>query len=78
MNKIGAILSVCPTSIDNKHLEHMVIDAEDVDNYDLAVHFHKAIEFIDRCRKITGVLVHCQAGISRSATVLIAYMVQNK
>lgn len=40
-------------------------------------HFQKAIDFIQNARDIGGnVLVHCHMGISRSATLVIAYLMK--
>lgn len=36
------------------------------------------IEFIEKNIKKTNVLVHCFAGVSRSATAVIAYLMKNK
>jgi len=36
--------------------------------------FSECIDFIDSARQSGAVLVHCEQGISRSATVMIAYL----
>jgi dual specificity phosphatase 12 len=53
-----------------------IIQAHDKENYDIIQHFEKAYDFIDRHRKYTSVLVHCFAGISRSASLIIAYLMK--
>lgn len=51
------------------------LPALDDGHQNLRQYFHEAIEFIDCCRTNGDrVLVHCQAGISRSATIVIAYI----
>ncbi|XP_015922369.1 uncharacterized protein [Parasteatoda tepidariorum] len=50
-----------------------------IDNYSekLLPHFSKAFQFLDKVRESGGcVLIHCLAGISRSATVAIAYVMK--
>lgn len=45
---------------------------------DLRMHFHSASEFIEEARRRNArVLVHCHAGISRSSTVVIAYVMKH-
>ncbi len=37
----------------------MHIEADDAENFDLKVHFNKALEFIEEHLKHSNVLVHC-------------------
>ena len=41
-------------------------------------HFPAVIAFIKQGAKAGGVLVHCYAGVSRCATCVIAYLMQEK
>uniref|UniRef100_A0A8C6SRQ9 Dual specificity protein phosphatase n=1 Tax=Neogobius melanostomus TaxID=47308 RepID=A0A8C6SRQ9_9GOBI len=67
---ISALLNVssnCPNHFEDNHKE------------DISRWFLDAIEFIDSVRDSSGrVLVHCQAGISRSATICLAYLMKRK
>eukprot|EP01016_Furgasonia_blochmanni_P007181 TRINITY_DN12875_c0_g1_i7.p1 TRINITY_DN12875_c0_g1~~TRINITY_DN12875_c0_g1_i7.p1 ORF type:complete len:237 (+),score=28.06 TRINITY_DN12875_c0_g1_i7:61-711(+) len=56
---------------------HEVIEADDIETYNLSVYFEKAHEFIEFHRnRGTNVYVHCFAGVSRSATIIIAYLMK--
>lgn len=55
------------------------IPVEDSNTADISSHFHEAIEFIDRVKQSGGkVLVHCEAGISRSPTICMAYIMRTQ
>ncbi|XP_025832108.1 dual specificity protein phosphatase Mpk3 [Agrilus planipennis] len=57
------------------HIKYMQIPITDHWSQNLASHFPRAIEFIDEARsRKKGVLVHCLAGISRSVTITVAYL----
>lgn len=60
-------------------LVYKKIMVNDSTQEDIGEHFEEALRFIDEGRKQgKGILVHCQAGISRSATVVIAFLMKHE
>jgi len=55
---------------------HIVI--EDWIGEDILSHFDNTFEFIEEGRQKGGVLVHCLAGVSRSSSICIAYLMKKK
>ncbi|KAK9790753.1 hypothetical protein WJX73_001438 [Symbiochloris irregularis] len=46
----------------------------DDNDEDIMQHFHETNKFINEARQAGGALVHCYAGKSRSATLILAYL----
>uniref|UniRef100_A0A8B9PWA2 Dual specificity phosphatase 22 n=1 Tax=Apteryx owenii TaxID=8824 RepID=A0A8B9PWA2_APTOW len=56
-------------------VKYLCIPAADSPSQNLARHFRESIKFIHECRLTgEGCLVHCLAGVSRSVTLVIAYI----
>ena len=59
-------------------MKYKVISIPDTSNQQLIRHFPAAISFIKEGMMKGGVLVHCYAGVSRSASCVIAYLMQER
>lgn len=52
------------------------VDILDLEESDLEKYLHECLHFIDACVGYNAnILVHCNAGVSRSASVVIAYLI---
>jgi len=72
LNLILGIDSIYPDDFIYKN-----IPARDVARQDLSQYFLECVQFMDEAIKNGGkVLVHCSQGISRSATIVIAYLIK--
>uniref|UniRef100_A0A8D2MZW1 Dual specificity phosphatase 1 n=1 Tax=Zonotrichia albicollis TaxID=44394 RepID=A0A8D2MZW1_ZONAL len=76
---ITALINVsanCPNHFEG-HYQYKSIPVEDNHKADISSWFNEAIDFIDSVKSEGGrVFVHCQAGISRSATICLAYLMR--
>merc|ERR1719336_2637747 len=75
-HKITAVLNVSKQpSLFPEYFRYKEVPIEDADWEDIDAHFNSCIRFIDDEIKNDGrVLVHCKRGISRSATIVVAFM----
>ncbi|KAK6180931.1 hypothetical protein SNE40_008895 [Patella caerulea] len=80
-NNIKYVLNVTshvPLYFENQGIKYRRIPASDSCQQNLKQYFEEAIEFIDDARQNNRrVLIHCQAGVSRSATLTIAYILKH-
>jgi len=78
LRKITHILTLCdclPPKFPGE-FNYKVIEVLDDPSVRLSAHFRETGEFINAAIREGGqVLVHCFAGVSRSATVVIAYLI---
>lgn len=73
----------CADDVDNfhpKHFEYMRLDVKDQgEDEGISRTFEAAFAFLERVEQEGGrVLVHCLAGINRSPTIVIAYLVHSR
>ncbi|XP_059090927.1 dual specificity protein phosphatase 3-like [Tigriopus californicus] len=63
----------------NTGIQFLGIPAIDLKHYPINTHFKETCDFIESVLKKKGrVLVHCVQGISRSATVVLAFLIMRK
>ncbi|XP_028676044.1 dual specificity protein phosphatase 10 [Erpetoichthys calabaricus] len=59
-------------------LNYKRLPATDSNKQNLRQYFEEAFEFIEEAQQDgKGLLIHCQAGVSRSATIVIAYLMKH-
>jgi len=71
------VTAVSPTYDIDKSITYKQLQAADNGYQNLKQYFEEAFEFIDKARDCGGsVLIHCQAGVSRSPTIAMAYLIK--
>ena len=71
INSILSITNDLPKTDLDKSINHKIIDIGDLYSENIIKYFKECIEFIENNGKI---FIHCTCGVSRSATIVIAYL----
>lgn len=78
-HKITHIISVGVQVCRCSEVKHTFIEALDLPEFDMRPVFQQSAELIDDIRGSGGsVFVHCNAGVSRSAAIVIAYIMKKE
>ena len=71
------VTAVSPTYDMSETITYKQLHAADNGYQNLKQYFEEAFDFIDLARSRGGsVLIHCQAGVSRSPTIAVAYLIK--
>ncbi|KAF6204905.1 hypothetical protein GE061_019070 [Apolygus lucorum] len=76
---LNVTLTPTPAPSDASGVTYRQLPASDSTQQNIKQYFEEAFSFIEEARKNNGsVLVHCQAGVSRSPTIAIAYIMKHR
>nr|XP_018911383.1 PREDICTED: dual specificity protein phosphatase 10-like isoform X2 [Bemisia tabaci] len=79
ISRVLNVTSELPGYHEERGILYKHLPAADSSHQNLKQYFEEAFHFIEEARQSGGsVLVHCQAGISRSPTIAIAYMMKHR
>lgn len=72
---IQCVLSIgIDLTVKYENIQYFYCDLLDLPESSLQLVLHECIEIIDECRN-KNLLVHCNAGVSRSPTIIISYLI---
>lgn len=73
-DRVGAILNITPVEF-TYDIAYLSVPIDDTWHQSISTYFDKTYKFIEENLE-KGVYVHCHKGVSRSATIVIAYMMR--
>ena len=71
IDSILSIINESPKVNIDKNINHKTIDIDDLFSENIIKYFKECIDFIEKNGKI---FIHCTCGVSRSASIVIAYL----
>lgn len=82
VHRIGAVITAARgqnlAATLPKHIEYLYLPAVDHESFDISQYFGPACDLLAEELPRTNVLVHCMAGVSRSATLVIAFLMRSR
>ena len=78
---IKAVINVTPdvpNFFEDKGITYLRVPILDNINENISTFFPQTFEFIETHIQNGGVLVHCRMGVSRSATIVVAFLMKKK
>ncbi|CAN6362172.1 unnamed protein product [Urochloa humidicola] len=74
----GTLMRVVERAGYGLRVTRMAVPLRDTEEENLLDHLEPCLDFIDEGRKVGNVLVHCFAGVSRSASIIVAYLMRSE
>ena len=71
INNVLSIINKPHEYNEEDKINHKLINIDDLDDVNIIKYFKECIEFIEKADKV---FVHCMCGVSRSSTIVIAYL----
>ncbi|KAF8671580.1 hypothetical protein HU200_049903 [Digitaria exilis] len=74
----GTLMRVVERAGDGLRVTRMAVPLRDTEEENLLDHLEACLGFVDEGWKVGNVLVHCFAGVSRSASIVVAYLMRSE
>lgn len=76
LNIVAIVCCADGTEIFPSDFTYLQLPIRDRPGFDISIYFEESFQFIEAQRKLGNVIIHCNAGASRSPSILIAYIMK--